>query len=462
MSAFSPLSPPSDEVSLSLKGVLKLLFKLATRNLTRDRRRTLITGSAISLGLALFIFSDHIQQGSYQSLIRVGVSTQAGHIVVQPHAYQKDPKQEKRLTDLKALTESIHTALKEKQLGAIIVPRAHLAGLLQSPVGGARAQILAIDPLKEPQVSEWHKRLSPIPRPLGEPGEPIPSEWLKNEDHYGILLGAKLAERLDVTVGDKVVFTFNRALEEGKSEVESYLFRVRGALKLGSEEQEASTAIITLSGYQRALKTTDIAQQITLHLPQLEQLPAALELTRKVAQERSQEKIETLDWREALPTLYQFTLKDRQTSLAIFFIMGLMIAIGVLNTIAMSALERQRQLGVMMALGLTPMMMGGLLVIEGFVLGLFGSVTGVALGALFSWPVVLYGLDISSMVGEGMEVGGVVMETVIHASWHVKGMVDFGLTAIALSIAATFWPAWRTSRLSALQAMRGADASSDS
>lgn len=462
MKAPSPPVHSSYEGSLSLKYSLKLLFKLAVRNLTRDRRRTLITGSAISLGLMLFIFSDHIQQGSYQSLIRVGVSTQAGHIVVQPKGYQKDPKQEKILTDLKALTESIDTTLKAKQLEALLVPRAHLAGLLQSPVGGARAQLLAIDPLNEPKVSEWHKRLSPIPRPTGEPGQPIPSEWLKSDDHYGILLGVKLAQRLDLTVGDKVVFTFNRSLKEGKTEVESYLFRVRGALKLSSEDQEASTAMITLSGYQRALKTSDVAQQITLHLPKLEQLPTALELTRKVTQERSQVMTETLDWRKALPTLYQFTLKDRQTSLAIFLIMGIMIAIGVLNTIAMSALERQRQFGVMMALGLTPIMIGGVLVIEGFVLGIFGSVIGVAFGALLSWPIVLNGLDISSMVGEGMEVGGVVMETVIHASWHIRGMVEFALSAIALSITATLWPAWRTSRLSALQAMRGVDASADS
>ena len=80
----------------------------------------------------------------------------------------------------------------------------------------------------------------------------------------------------------------------------------------------------------------------------------------------------------------------------------------------------------------------------------------------FSWPVVHYGLDITSMVGEGMEVGGVVMETIIYATWHIRGMVDFSLTSISLSIAATFWHAWRTSLLSSLQAMRGADASSES
>ena len=249
---------------------------------------------------------------------------------------------------------------------------------------------------------------------------------------------------------------------EGSSEVESHLFRVRGALKLGSEDQEASTAIMTLSGYRRALKAPDIAQQLTVHVRDLDQLPKALKVTREVVKERSKVSAEVLDWREALPSLYQFTLKDRQTSLAIFFIMGIMIAIGVLNTIAMSALERQRQLGVMMALGLTPAMIGGLLVIEGLILGVVASVMGVALGALFSWPIVRYGLDITSMVGEGMEVGGVVMETIIYATWHIRGMVDFALTSIALSITATFWPAWRTSRLSALQAMRGADASSES
>ena len=456
--------------ALHFRGKIKLLAKLSFRHLTRDKRRTLLTGSAISLGLALFIFSDHIQQGSYESLIRLGVSTQAGHLVIQPQGYLNEPKPEKRLHQVSEIMRQIQSHLEqgsskknsglEKSLERTIassinfVPRAKLAGLLQSPVGGTRTQLLAIDPQQEPLVSDWHQRLRPAKRPQGESGDPLPSKWLGVTDQRGILLGAKLAERLDLTIGDKVIFTFNK-----DKQVESRLFRVRGVLRMSSEDQEANTALITLQGYNAALKTKDQAQQLTLHLTHLDHVHILQERLKDLFQNSVQlnlgQKVEVLSWQEALPALYQFTLKDRQTSLVIFFIMGLMIAIGVLNTVAMSALERQRYFGVMMALGLTPRLLAGLLVCEAFILGVIASLVGLILGILCSWPIVVYGLDITSMVGEGMEVGGVVMESVIYGVWHPKGLIQFTLTSIILSVFASFWPAWRLSRLSALQAMHG-------
>ena len=159
--------------SLNLAGSLRLMFKLAARNLRRDLRRTLIATSAVSLGLALFIFSDHIQQGSYQSLIRVGVSTQAGHLVVQARDYQANPKQERYFMNASEVGQALTESLDEARVDATLAIRAHLAGVLQSAAGSARAQLLAIDPDVEPKVSDWHTRLSPAPRLRGR-GRPYP------------------------------------------------------------------------------------------------------------------------------------------------------------------------------------------------------------------------------------------------------------------------------------------------
>ena len=454
---------------LSLKLSLKLLFKLATRQLSRDRRRTFITGSAISLGLALFIFTDHIQQGSYQNLIKVGISTQAGHIVIKskaiPQKVQADrptkrlsPLQHK-LEHLSELNTKLDQALTEAKIPFVSVARAEIAGLLNSPAGGARIQLLAIDPELEPKVSDWHKRLVPASLPQGEQGEAIESQWLNKDDYRGIILGQSLAERLDLTVGDKIVFSFNHQQEN-----QSRLFRIRGVLKLASIDQEASTALITLNAYNASLNSNDQAQKLSVHLERIDLLPQALKLSKNVVQAHQEKystsklKLETLSWQEALPALHQFTLKDRQSALAIFLIMGIMIAIGVLNTVAMSALERQRYFGVMMALGLSPKLMGALLVMEALVLGIIASLVGLFLGVMISWPAVEYGLDLSDMVGEGMEVGGVVMESTVYAVWHPEGLILFTSVSILLSLLASLWPAWRTTRLSALQAMRGPDA----
>ena len=454
---------------LTLSGSLRLVCKLATRNLKRDVRRTLIAASAVSLGLGLFIFSDHIQQGSYQSLINIGVSTQAGHLVVQPRGYQEDPDQECYITNAHDLGAKLLEALRDAQVDVNIATRARLAGILQSAAGSARAQLLAIDPVEEIKVSDWHKRLIPAPLPKGEAGDPIPSAWLKSQDQRGILLGAKLAERLDLTVGDKLAYTYQLG-----DQVENLLFRVRGILRLSSEDQEANTAMITLAGASAALKSPQSAHQLTFHLHDLRDLERAHRVAQRwLAQRSAQDQthgealvemeatppLSLLRWQEALPAIHQFSIKDRQSAQFIFLIMGIIIAIGVLNTIAMSALERQRHFGVMMALGLTPRLIGALLIFEGLILGVFASLIGLVLGVLISWPAVEYGIDLSSMMGEGMDIGGVYIDTRIYAVWHPTGLIQMTTASMILCGLASLYPAWRTARLSALDAMRGPEAS---
>jgi|GEM_PF-408808 len=442
---------------LSAKGTLKLLFKLAWRGLIRDTRRSLLTGSAISLGLALFIFADQIQAGSYHALITRGVSTQAGHLVLQRTGYQAKPDQRLTLSPTEPLREALAEVLSEAGLEAVVTARAELSGLLQSPVSSARARLLAIDPAREPEVSDWHTRLALAQLPEGEEGDPLPSAWLEAEDDLGVLLGAQLASRLDLTVGDKVVYTFQRA-----GEVESKLLRVRGVLRLSSEEEEAHTALTTLATASEVLAQPSASHRLTVHLRDLSQLDRAKALTARLLTERPALKaghsVALLPWQEALPALYQFSQKDQQTSRVIFLLMGVMIAIGVLNTITMSALERRRTFGVMRALGLTPRLVGGLIVIEGLTLGLTASLIGLGLGLLISWPAVEYGIDMSSMVGgESMELGGVMIDTKIHAVWNRGGLIGFTLTAALLSVGASLWPAWRTGRAPVLIALRGQD-----
>lgn len=112
-----------------------------------------------------------------------------------------------------------------------------------------------------------------------------------------------------------------------------------------------------------------------------------------------------------------------------------------------------------MALGLTPRLIGGLLIFEGVILGVFASLIGLALGVLLSWPAVEYGIDMSSMMGEGMDIGGVYIDTRIYGVWHPAGLFQMTTASMILCGLASLYPAWRTARLSALTAMHGPEAS---
>jgi putative ABC transport system permease protein len=238
-------------------------------------------------------------------------------------------------------------------------------GMLQSSTATARVIALGIDPILEPQVSKWHTQLVNASLPSGEQGKALPSQWLEQNDLQGILLGLPLARQLDVTVGDKVVMTY-----QGKQEVQSYLFRVRGVVSTGAIGPYSMLVIATMNGFQKALNEALALHKITFHISDLkvlEQLSDHLMkwLTTDQAKSLLSDQPYVLkNWKQALPALYQFTLKDRQSAMAVFVVIALIIMIGVLNTITMSVLERTRSFGVMLAIGISPQSVAGLILAE--------------------------------------------------------------------------------------------------
>ena len=108
------------------------LLRLAARNLRKNLRRTLITGTAIAGGLALLIWTGNLQEGSYDSLIRRGVSTMAGHVVVQAEGYQAEQDMLMLVDDAEATQSEVRSALAELAPDARLASRMLVQGLLQS------------------------------------------------------------------------------------------------------------------------------------------------------------------------------------------------------------------------------------------------------------------------------------------------------------------------------------------
>jgi len=129
----------------------------------------------------------------------------------------------------------------------------------------------------------------------------------------------------------------------------------------------------------------------------------------------------------------------------------------VLNTLLMSVLERTREFGVMLSLGMKPRQVARLVLNEGVVLGCIGAFAGLALGLLFSCYAVYVGIDIanySSSESGVMEMEGIVMGGVMKGDWDVKRMAFYFFSAILFCLIAAVYPAWAISKLQPVQAMR--------
>ena len=161
-----------------------------------------------------------------------------------------------------------------------------------------------------------------------------------------------------------------------------------------------------------------------------------------------------MTWREAIPDLLTMIALDKKSNGIIHLIMGLIVAMGILNTMLMSVLERTRELGVLLAIGMKAKKLAIMVLLEGLILGIIGAMGGLILGYAFSYPVVTNGIDFSAQMGEAMDMGGYVTSTVIYGAYNWPAMMTYAAIAVAFSMMSTFYPAWRITRLEPITAMR--------
>jgi ABC-type lipoprotein release transport system permease subunit len=406
------------------------LIRIAARNLRKNLRRTLITSAAIATGLALLIFTNNLQTGSYDTMVTRGVSMLAGHVVVQAEGYQDDPDMHRLVPEATAVSEAVQQAVP----GARVASRVLIQGLIQSTRNTSGVALVGIEPEVETTISDWQDKLV-------EGGS-----WLETDDQRGVLLGEKLAESLEAELGDKVVL-----MVQGKDEVVSRLFRIRGLIRTGTDDIDGFMGIVTVDAARAALEQPDTATMVTIHLADATRVS---EVHATVQQTMGERPVEVLPWQEALPELYEFIQLDRQSARVMFFIIAIIVCMGVLNTVLMSVMERVREFGVMMALGTRPGQVFRIILFEGILLGIFATFLGLLLGLALTWPFYVYGIDFSELMGGDADVAGIPIDAVIFPQFNWPGMAVACAIALCMTVLSTLWPAWYAARLEPVQAMR--------
>lgn len=408
------------------------LFLIAVRNLLRNPLRSAITLSAITFGLVMIHYTVTMQTGQYREMITQGVSTLAGHVVVQAPGYQEERDAELVVPEASRVQSTLEEAFPE----AVVAPRIFLAGLLNSPTNSVGVGVSAVDPVAEAAVQQIDEQV-------------VDGSWL-DDSARGIVIGAKMAETLDVEIGDKVVYMGQHG---DSAEMASRLFRVKGIFRTGGAELDGFVAFAPIEAARELLDGADVAHQVTLHLDDPDQSDAATEVLRDRLADHG--GAEVLHWSEAIPQIYGLIQVDRSSGDVGLVILGIIVAMGVLNTVLMSALERTREFGVMMALGMKPRQLGWLILLEGFALGLIGSAMGLAVGMALSWSLVTYGIDIAALAGvESIESAGVVMSGTLYGAFNPVRALNYTLGAVVFTTLAALYPALYVARLEPVDAMR--------
>lgn len=408
-----------------------LVVKLAWRSLWRNRRRTLITVSSIGMGLAYALFFITLADGMYAKVVEDAVRMQAGHITVEHPRYRDAPAIDRYVGSVSAI-ERVAAGIPEiQQLKPMIVGQA----VVTTAHGSAGVGLIGVEP-------EAEQRTSPIAR------EVTAGRYLRSGDRRGVVVGARLAERLELEVGKKLVVTTNDA----EGELVSELLRVTGIFEVGMEEADGFLIQVPLDVGRRIYGLgPDQATQVGAVLTSPEHQDEVLtELRRGL----DGAPVAVWPWQEVLPDLASFIAVDKGSNYVFQGIIFFLIAFTILNTIVMSVLERRREFATLMAIGTSPGRLRGQIVVESALLGLVGCAVGLAVGGPLSYLMEVRGLDLRIFLDEGWSVSGFAVDPVIRNQLTLGHMVWLSAIVFAVTLLIGLLPALRATQVPIADALR--------
>ena len=164
--------------------------------------------------------------------------------------------------------------------------------------------------------------------------------------------------------------------------------------------------------------------------------------------------VDVLNWQQTQPDLAGMIAVDKGANRISQLLIALLIAAGILNTMLMSVLERMREFGVMMALGMSPRHLFSLVMLESFWL----AVIGLIIGVIITIPWYLYmaetGLDLTSAYGDDFSFGGVLLDTVFKIRLFKESIIGILVGLFSLALLSGAYPAWRAGRIPPVESLK--------
>jgi putative ABC transport system permease protein len=406
-----------------------VILELAWRNLWRRPRRTWLSVAGLAFATGFLIFMPSLQNGVYRAMIDNTLHLFDGYAQIERPGYRDEPEIRDTLKDVGALLESVRAVAGDNAASA----RASADVLLSSDGRGFGAEVVGVQPATEARVSTVAKDVQA-------------GRFLRDDDDAAIVLGSTLARNLRVAVGDRV--TLLGTDKDGSVAADS--LQVTGTFETGIADMDRLTAEIPLARFQATFAMPDEAHTVVVTSRNLETFSPLLQRLRAVAAPRG---LEVLDWRGLQPGMWQAILLDASTATLIYLATVVVITFSLLNSLLMSVLERTKELGMLLALGMRPGQIGRMIFVETALLLAIGLLIGLSLGA-----------GLTSHFGRQGIVFGQAQQ--IFAQFGLSGAMHPKLSALTLlagpavialgTIVAGFFPFWRAYRLEPIAAMKAA------
>lgn len=409
---------------------MKFLISLAWKNLSRYRRRTLITALAIAFGLGLFIFIDSMLLGMDQESERLFRRYETGSAKIINKGYE-DEMTKGNLEHLITNPDEVSSLLTREGISHTL--RISFAAEAIVDNGSLFVRATALDPATDGNV--YHFRDSVVEGRFIEEGE------------FSAVLGDSVAASLDVKVGDflsirsRTADGFNQTMD----------LEIVGLLNTPNPYVDKTALLIPLDVADQTLFMEGAVTEIALDVPPSGNVDKVVAMLTPLVEEQYPE-LTVLSWKDlAADFLAIAEAKSQGTSTILFFVF-IIAAVGISNTMLMAIFERVREIGMMRAQGMKDRQIQISFILESAGIGFVGSLGGVIMGVLLNIWIIYKGMDFTSLIGD-MDVG-YRTAGIMYGAWNFDTILTAFLMGIIMAVVVAIFPTRNAIKMKITDALR--------
>ena len=401
---------------------IRYIFSMAWRNLWRNIERSLVMIGALAIAVAAMLFLIAMMRGLLHDMSEQNLRTLPGDIQIHPQGYLDDPSIEFRMPWPKsALLNELNSSFVERWSGRIAV-----GAMIASERDARGVNLIGYLPSREGPSSFNELSLNA-------------GQW-PDDNSQGVIVGAALVDKLDTGLGKRVVLTS----QSGDGDIAEIGARIIGIYQTDMTSQEEGHVYIALPALQAMLGTPGAIQQIAIFSRgdgALHTLQAQLQAATPHSNVQRWDQLNS----------YLSAMLDNMDAIisVLIIVMFVTLAFGLINTLIMAIFERVNEIGLMLALGLTPRHIATLILAETSVLLFLGLALGDTIAAV-ALLLLRNGIDLSA-VADGFAMIGAAASLTPQFLWRDFWLCN-GIVA-SLGLLCSILPAWRAAHYSPIEAI---------
>ena len=405
-----------------------MFISIAWKNIWRNKVRSLIIMCAVVVGLFGGLFASALMNGMVLQRINSAIDNESANIQI----HHKDFQLNKELADTISNVAEISHILDTASQVAGWSPRLKIIAMAASAATGTGVMINGVDPEKERQVSRIWKCITDSN-----------GNWFSDNRKNSIVIGAKLASKLKVRLRSKVVLTFQAADQS----VISSAFKVIGIYKTQNSPFDERTVFVN---------NTDLRPIVGFTSGQTHEIAIALKDDQANHQVSSmlQKNFPNMiiqSWKELMPELGLLSDMTTQMLYIIMIIILLALCFGIINTMLMAVMERTREIGMLMAVGMNKMKVFRMIMLETVILALFGGIIGMTISGIIIHIYSKVGVNLTSF-SKGFESVG--FNAMVYPTLNTSFYIGLTILVVIAGIISSLIPARKALRLNPVEAIR--------